>query len=67
MQGNPPSQHTAILGRVAPLGRRGLKSRVAVGHPGIVAVPIEKMCSGEYQAVVIVVWIWRQILDEQPK
>jgi hypothetical protein len=49
------------------LSRRWSRPRVAVGHPRIVTVPIEKVRGRKYQPIVLIFWLWRQIPNQQPK
>ena len=60
-------EHTAVFRSMVALGRRWRWPRIAVGHSRIVTVPIEKMRSREYQAVILIIRVTRKIPDQQPK
>jgi len=49
------------------LSRRWSRPMVAVGHSRIVTVPIEKMRGREYQPVILIPWLGREIPNQQPE
>jgi hypothetical protein len=55
MQRDPTPQHAAMFGGLIPLGRRWLESGVAIGHSGVIPMPLEQMRRRQYQAVISVV------------
>lgn len=59
VQRNAASEHSAMFCSMITLGRRWSWPRIAVGHPRIVTVPIEKMRGREYQPVILIIRLGR--------
>jgi hypothetical protein len=67
VQRNAAPEHAAMLCSMTTLGRRWSRPRIAVGHPRIITVSIEKMRGREYQPVILITRLRRYVPNQQPK